>query len=135
MNPRLVIDASAAICWASPDEAPPITLADAIARGGCIAQALWIYEVHNALLILHQRQRLDTDGYAAACMALAALGVELETPTWQSVGHDVLRLAGAHGLTVYDAAYLELALRQRLPLASFDQQLRKAATAEGLALV
>ena len=135
MSPRLVIDASAAICWASPDEAPPIPLADAIARGGCIAPALWLYEVHNVLLILQRRNRIDSNGYDAACMALAALGVELETPAWQAVEHDVLRLARAHGLTVYDAAYLELALRQRLPLATLDQALRKAAAAEGLVLI
>lgn len=135
MSPRLVLDASAAVCWASPDEAPPAALADAITAGGCLAPALWVYEVHNVLLVLQRRKRVTSEGHAAASAALAALGVELETPAWGLVEHDVLRLARTHDLSVYDAAYLELALRRRLPLATFDQALRKAAVAEGLTLV
>jgi predicted nucleic acid-binding protein len=135
MSPRLVLDASAAVCWASPDEAPPAALADAIAAGGCLAPALWAYEVHNVLLVLQRRKRLTSEGHAAAHAALAALGVELETPTWGLVEHAVLHLARKHALSVYDAAYLELAMRRRLPLATFDQLLRKAALAENIALV
>lgn len=56
MSPRLVLDASAAICWASPDEAPSSALGDAIAAGGCLAPALWVYEVHNVLLVLNRRK-------------------------------------------------------------------------------
>lgn len=66
---------------------------------------------------------------------MEALGVELEPPTWGLLQHDVQRLGRSHGLSIYDAAYLELALRRRLPLATFDKALRKAAAAEGLALI
>lgn len=132
---KLVLDASAAICWASPDEAPPAALADEIVAGGCMAPGLWVYEVHNVLLVLQRRKRLTSGGHAAASAALAALGVVLESPTWGQVTHDVLHLARKHALSVYDAAYLELALRRDLPLATFDRALRKAAQAEVVALV
>lgn len=135
MSPRLVLDASAAICWASPDEAPPAALADAFAAGGCLAPALWVYEIHNVLLVLQRRKRLSSEGHVAASAALAALGVELETPAWGHMEHDVLRLARSHDLSAYDATYLELALRRRLPLATLDQALRKAGAAEGLVLI
>ncbi len=134
MSPRLVLDTSAAVCWAPPDEAPPAALADAIEAGGCVAPALWVYEINNVLLVLQRRKRLTDEGHAAASAALAALGVELETPAWGQVAHEVSRLARNHSLSVYDAAYLELALRRRLPLATLDQALRKAATAEAIAL-
>lgn len=134
MIPRLVLDASAAICWASPDEAPPAALADAIMAGGCVAPTLWVYEVHNVLLVLLRRKRLTGEGHAAASAALAALGVELETPAIGRVAHDVLPLARDHSLSVHDAAYLELARRRRLPLATLDQALRRAAAAESVVL-
>lgn len=135
MTPRLVLDASAAIAWASPDEAPPAALSEAILAGGCVAPALWIYEVHNVLLVLHRRNRLHDEGVAAASAALAALRVELEPPSWGLVEHEVARLARSHALSIYDAAYLELALRRRLPLATFDHALRKAAAKAEIALV
>lgn len=135
MSPSLVLDASAAICWASPDEAPPAALVDALEAGGCLAPALWVYEVHNVLLVLHRRKRLSDEGHAAASAALAALSVELENPSWGLVAHETSRLASDHDLSVYDAAYLELALRRRLPLATLDDALRDAASAEGLPLV
>ena len=135
MSHRLVLDASAAIAWASPDQAPPAALASAMANGGCVAPALWMHEVHNVLLMLQRRKRIDGEGHAAACAALEALDVEVEPPAWGLVAHEVSRLARAHALTIYDAAYLELAMRRRLPLATFDAALRKAADAEGVALV
>jgi predicted nucleic acid-binding protein len=91
--------------------------------------------VHNVLLVLARRGRLDTDGYEAAVSALAALDVELESPSWAQVEHAVTRLARLHGLSIYDAAYLELALRERLPLATFDSDLARAARKEGLASI
>jgi predicted nucleic acid-binding protein len=132
---RLVLDASAAVAWASPDEAPPAALAEAVAAARCVAPGLWAYEVHNVLHVLARRGRLDTAGYEAAVSALAALDVELESPSWAQVEHAVTRLARLHGLSIYDAAYLELALRERLPLATFDSDLARAARKEGLALI
>jgi predicted nucleic acid-binding protein len=132
---RLVLDASAAVAWASPDEAPPTALAEAIAASRCVAPALWAFEVHNVLLMLERRGRLDTAGYEAAVAALSALGVELESPSWAQVEHAVTRLARVHQLSIYDAAYLELAMRERLPLATFDGQLAKATRKEGVALI
>ena len=135
MTSGLVLDASAAIAWASPDEAPPAVLAEAILASTCVAPALWLYEVHNVLLVLQRRGRLNDEGYASAGAALAALRVELEPPSWGQAELEISRLARSHALSIYDASYLELALRRRLPLATFDKSLRKAATAAGLAVV
>jgi predicted nucleic acid-binding protein len=97
-----VLDASAAVAWASPDEAPPTALAEAIAASRCVAPALWAFEVHNVLLMLERRGRLDTAGYEAAVAALSALGVELESPSWAQVEHAVTRLARVHQLTIWN---------------------------------
>jgi len=81
-----------------------------------------------------RRRRIDADFRDAALRDLATLPVILDDHTSRRAWHDTLRLADLHGLTVYDAAYLELAQRLGLPLATLDQALRSAARAAGVAL-
>lgn len=127
-----MLDASAAVAWASPDEAPSTELAAAVASGAAVAPALWPYEVQNVLAVLRRRGRLTGEDWVAAADAVRAIRVEIETTDRRRVEEDVLRIAEVHGLTVYDAAYLELAMRRRIPLATLDNVLRKTATSAGI---
>ncbi len=127
MTQGFVLDASAAISWVSPDEQPAAALAKAIERGDAVAPAIWLFEVHNVLHSLRRRKRLNEQDWQAASTALAVIPIEIEPVVRQRMETEVVRLAQQHGLTIYDASYLELALRRKLPLATLDEGLIAAA--------
>jgi predicted nucleic acid-binding protein len=122
-----VLDASALAAWLLPDEVGP-DLAPALAEGAHAPALVWT-ELLNILLVAERRGRL---GEAEADALLDALGrVGLATDDARP-GAAVTRLARTHGLTAYDATYLELALRLGAPLATLDRALARAAEAEGV---
>ena len=95
---------------------------------------LWFYEVGNGLLMAYRRKRITFDQIEGFLTRLKALPVDAA----QQIPIDVLQLpaiAQKHGLTNYDAAYLALAMRLQLPLATTDLDLRRAAAAAGVAIV
>jgi predicted nucleic acid-binding protein len=89
----------------------------------------------NGLIMAMRRSRIDRERVARFVRALAALSIRMEVPHAPAAWDAVIRVAIEHRLTVYDAAYLELAQRTGLPLATLDGDLRKAALAAGVALV
>ena len=99
---------------------------------GGVAPRLWWAELRNALLIAERKGRSTPAITDAALAALDALPVQLDH---KPHGLMVLRLAREHQLTVYDALYLELALRGNRPLATLDRKLARAAEAEGVELL
>jgi len=121
-----VVDASVVGCWCFPDETNPVAdLAfDQLSRRAAIVPALWWFEVRNLLLVNERRGRLDAPGTAEFLADLGRLPVHIDR---DSDNGAVLGLARAHGLTSYDAAYLELARRREAPLATLNQQLAHAA--------
>jgi len=129
-----VVDASVALSWYLPGEAAPAAegafakLKDAEA----IAPALWWFEIRNALVISERRKRITPAQTAQILTHLGELPLRLD-PTPDS--RTVMELARTHGLTVYDAAYLELAVRLMVPLATLDRALRAAAPKAGVALL
>jgi predicted nucleic acid-binding protein len=130
-----VLDASAAIAWASPDEAAPPAIEDAVVSGSAVVPSLWLFEIHNVLHMLRRRKRLLGEDWDAADQAIRAIGVEFESLDRERIEHRTCALAQEHDLTVYDAAYLELAQRRRLPLATLDDDLRRAAKKARVKLV
>ena len=128
--PGMVIDASLAIAWVHPGQASPSTdalLAD-VGRGTpIVVPALWSVEVANALLVLQRRKKLRTDERLTALAALRGLNVSVDHEMSALAFTEVSALASELGLSVYDAVYLELALRLKLPLACKDGSLRDAA--------
>ena len=132
------VDASVALAWCFEDEAS--TLADGLLyrlRGGdqTVVPAHWPTEVSNGLLIAERRKRIKTGEALVLCDELWRLSIETEPPLALPQTRIVLTLAEKHRLTVYDAAYLELAQRRRLPLGTLDADLRQAAQREGIAIL
>jgi len=122
-------------CWLLPDEDSALTLA---AREGLLtaesvwAPAHWRLEVCNALCMAERRKRLDVTGIAQAVALFTQLPVLLDPETNARAGGETLALARQHKLSVYDAAYLELALRRGASLASLDGPLRTVAKQLGV---
>jgi predicted nucleic acid-binding protein len=133
----LVLDSSVAISWCLPDEQAPEAndVQQKVAELGALAAAHWPLEVANALTKAVRRRRIDRHFRDAALRDLAALPIFLDDATADYAWSDTLRLADTHHLNLYDAAYLELASRHGLPLATFDAELRAAAEALGIAVL
>lgn len=132
-----VADASVTIGWVHPAQATRDTAAmlDAIADGATLeVPALWSLEVANALVMLVRRRKLHDDDRHAALRWLGGLRVRVDEEMAGLAWSRLSELAVAHKLSVYDAAYLELALRRGLPLGCKDGPLRKAATKAGVDL-
>jgi len=131
---EFVLDGSVALAWYFKDEADPY--ADSVAASLTTARAavplIWRLEVVNALLMGERRQR-STEAQAGKWLAyLRSLPIAVDDETDDRAWSDVLGLARAHRISAYDAAYLELALRRRLPLATLDEQLKAAAARLGV---
>ena len=89
----------------------------------------------NALLVGEKRKRLTNDLIQTFIEDLERLPTEIDTPASGSVFHSTQDLCRKHGLTAYDAAYLELAIRRRIAIATADDALERAARAEGIEIV
>jgi predicted nucleic acid-binding protein len=129
-----VLDAPVTACWAFQDEKH----ADAdrafrrIRTEEAVFPSLWWFEVRNILVVNERRGRISLPDSAAFLLHLAKLAVRFDNLPDEG---SVLRLARTHRLSVYDAAYLELAQRENLALATLDAGLRKAAARERVALI
>jgi predicted nucleic acid-binding protein len=128
-----VVDASVAAAWLLPDEATGYTDAAlaATADGEVWVPALWLLEIGNLLLSAQRRRRIDAAKRIELVSAAAALRLCVDREPVGLVALDAL--AARHGLTSYDAAYLELALRRKLPLATLDTALLSAMQDSGVA--
>ncbi len=132
----LVLDASVALAWGLEDESNPYTDAvlDALKHGEAVVPAIWPLEVANALWVAERRGRVTEATVAGFLEYLRALPIVVEQVTPEQVFSRVLPLAREQGLSVYDAAYLDLAMRLALPLATQDGALRAAASRVGVAI-
>jgi len=126
-----VLDALVTAVWALEDENHPLAVRalDRLRTDEAVAPSLWWFEVRNILIVNERRKRLSEADTRRFLEELAVLPIREDR---MAVEDEVLRLARVHGLTVYDAAYLELALRERLVLATLDQALVRAAAVEGV---
>ena len=132
-----VLDSSTTMAWCFADEATSFTdgLLARLRDGEAAAPAIWPLEVANVVLSAERRQRLTQAQAEAFTRLLQTLAIMIDPIVSSSVWSAVTALARRYQLSSYDAAYLELALRLSLPLASLDQRLRGAATAAGVPLM
>ncbi|MBX9596926.1 MAG: type II toxin-antitoxin system VapC family toxin [Roseomonas sp.] len=133
----LVVDASIAIAWCVEAEQTPAIMAllDRVGEEGAEAPALWPLEAANTLVMLSRRKRLSAEQRDDQIAFLRDLPVALDDATATQAWGATAILAERHRLSVHDAAYLELALRRDLPLATLDEGLRKAAVQAGVSVV
>ena len=129
-----VLDCSITMSWVFPDEATPATeaLRDLLLEDQAVVPGLWPLEVANVLLVALRRGRIAESELPQLVAALEMLPIHVDPKTSEQVFSHTLRLAQAHNLSVYDAAYLELAQREGLPLATLDASLRSACEVAGV---
>jgi len=133
----LVVDASIALTWCFEDEVTEATeaIGTRVDSEGAVVPDLWRLEVANALMLAERRGRLKRSNMEQRLELLAALPIAIDANTAIRAWTDTLLLARAERLTLYDAAYLELAIRRDIELATLDRDLRRAARKMGVAVV
>jgi len=123
-----VIDSSIALSWCFEDEASPETdvLFERVRDDGAIVPELWPLEVSNVLLQAERRGRISAGDMALRLELIVGLPVAIDPETAARAWREILVTARETGLSVYDAAYLELAVRRGLPLLTKDGELANA---------
>ena len=129
-----VIDSSVAACWAFDDEDHPAAAKslERLRSDEARVPSLWWFEIRNVLIVNERRGRLSEANVAAFLHGVSRLGITIDRMPDETA---VLSFARRHRLSVYDAAYLELANREGLILATLDQELVRAARAESVPLL
>jgi len=133
---RLVLDASVTLAWCFSDESTAYSEAvlDLLANGAeAMAPAIWPFEVANALLVGERRKRVTAAQVVSVLARIGDLPISVEPIRVDLAFGPIRLLARSEHLTEYDAAYIELALREGLPLATLDDRLRRAAGSAGIA--
>jgi predicted nucleic acid-binding protein len=130
----LVLDSSITLGFLLEDEksASIESLFEMVAVQGAVVPTLWYLEVANSLNVALRRKRISEEFRDAALIDLSVFDIVADSETHLHAWKSTLQLASIMGLTVYDAAYLEVAQRLRLPLATLDQALAKAAREAGV---
>ena len=133
---RFVLDASVSLCWCFENQATKYTerVFDWMAGGAeALVPFLWPAEMANGLVSAERRKHSTPARVAALLEAINQWPIHVDRAGIDRVFQQILTLARECALTTYDAAYLELAMREALPLAALDNRLRKAALATGIA--
>lgn len=136
---RFVLDNTVTMTWCFTEEATNFTEA-LLSRlsnltDTALVPTLWLYEVVNVTELAVRKGRITEEKAHAFLESLADLPIEIENPTRAQIFVAVRELVRKHKLTAYDASYLELAIRHKLPIAASDNALIKAAKTAGVELV
>ena len=131
---EFVLDASVSACWALGDEEHPVAdkALDRTCSDGIIVPGLWWFEIRNILVVAERRKRSTIARTNAFLTQIKRLELSIDRSPDEET---ILRLARNHAMTVYDASYLELAIRAGAPLATLDKKLAAAAASEGVGLI
>jgi predicted nucleic acid-binding protein len=133
----LILDCSVTLAFLLDDERSGAIekLFEKVAYGGAVVPSLWHLEVANSLNAAVRRRRITDEFRDQALADLSVFEISVDTETHLQAWQSTANLAASSGLTVYDAAYLELAQRKRLALATLDQPLARAASAFGVVVI
>jgi predicted nucleic acid-binding protein len=135
---KLVLDASVTLAWCFADESSAYaeSVLDLLVAGAeAIAPSVWPLEVANAMLVGERRKRATSMDVSAVLKRIADLPITVSPVRVDHAFGSILFLARKQQLSEYDASYLELALREGLPLATIDDHLRRAARSAGVAIL
>lgn len=133
----LVLDSSVALAWVYTDELTPATLrlSQSVGQTGAWVPSIWPLEIANSLFFSIRRGRIDRAFRDQAIIDLRRLGISVDDATHEHAWTATLALSDRFKLTTYDACYLELAQRRALPLATLDNDLRRASKALDIPLL
>ena len=134
MAERFVLDASVTMAWCFEDKAAPYADAvlDNLDQVTAIAPGIWLLEVGNVLVVAERRGRLTAAETMRFLSLLSELPITVEGESPSRAWGEILALAREQRISTYDAAYLALAMRTGLPLATQDTALREAAARCGV---
>lgn len=137
MSAAFVLDCSLTMRWLFENEATRHTVAllDRAETDTALVPAFWFLEVANVIAVAERNKKITAEKSTDFLQQLLRLDVEIEEDAAERAFNHLLPLCRAHGLTSYDAVYLDLAERRRLPLASLDEPLCKAAKKLGIKLL
>ena len=138
MSDAFVVDASLAFAWVKPSQASAESdaLLERIERGATVVvPPLWFLEVANGLLVAQRRKLLTASERTQALTRLSGLALTIDDVDARVAFDRTSTLAARYGLSVYDAAYLEVALRRTLPIASRDETLLSSAERAGAKVI
>lgn len=132
-----VVDASVSSAWCFESQATPYADAvlDQLRATEAFAPAIWPFEVANVLLVGLRRGLIDVAKVSQLVGILPTLPIRVDQTSLEWAVGPILNLARAQGLSAYDAAYVELALRLGLPLATQDARMRQAAANLGISIL
>jgi predicted nucleic acid-binding protein len=132
----LILDCSVTISWFMSDEISSISsdILDDVGKNGAIVPTIWQLEVANVLLMSQRNKRITREQRNIALYALNELPINIDQSTSKHAWKETAELAERYSLSLYDACYLELALRSSLPLATFDNKLKQAARSAGASI-
>ena len=130
----IVVDASVTLAWCFPDEASDYADGVLVALEGraVIVPSVWALEITNAVLVAERRKRVKPKDVRRFVELLGGLTIIEDSQSVTDTVRHVLPLAREYNLSAYDAAYLDLAVRQGAPLATLDSALQKAGRSAGL---
>lgn len=134
---ELVLDASAALNWCYEDRATPTSNAamELLDTGAAVVPAIFNFEVANALVVAGRRKAITPERAAKFLALISRLRISIDGRGTHRACYELKALAETEQLSVYDAAYLEIAIRTGAPLATLDGALRAACRRRGVALV
>lgn len=134
---NFVLDASVTLAWCFADESDEYALGvlDRLRSSEAVAASHWGLELVNAFLVAERRGRIEPGDVPRLAKFVLALPIAVDPVARRRPVDSIHRLGRSHGLSAYDAAYLELAVRYGIPLATLDSDLRFAAEAEGVGLL
>jgi predicted nucleic acid-binding protein len=131
-----VLDASVTLGWLFPDDQDmyPERILQRLEDEPALVSQVWPLEIANGLLVAGRRGRISSADASLVRARLKDLPIRTDSPSLDAALGPVATLARTHNLTAYDASYLELAMREGVPLATIDERLRTAALASGVPL-
>lgn len=137
MNNALILDCSVTMTWCFPDEATTYSrmVQDQLLTAKALVPNIWSYEVANILCLAERKKRITNAQAVRFKNLLKQAWIIVDNLSSEQIMSEVLDLAREQNLTVYDAAYLELAMREALPLATLDKALQNAAQKVGVSLL
>ncbi|MCC8398430.1 MAG: type II toxin-antitoxin system VapC family toxin [Rickettsia endosymbiont of Labidopullus appendiculatus] len=127
-----VLDSSIALSWFMPDEMAALDILDKLTKEGAIVPTIWLFEIGNVLLCAERAGRLTAFQRHQAIYTLKELPIKIDQTSLDHIWFGTMELAENHGLTLYDASYLELAIRYGLPIATFDKLLKRVSQTIGI---